>query len=86
MRPTVCAKIHELASFFINPQVLGKVGQVMAITSNGDVEVHLDDKSWTFNPLAVTCINIAETQEEVLTEKDDSGYPSKLSLDINLGG
>ena len=44
----------------------------MSIAPNEDIEVIVDDKSWTFSPFAVTCVSRAETQDEVSTNPDTS--------------
>ena len=57
---------------FFHTQVLGEIGQIMSIAPNEDIEVIVDDKSWTFSPFAVTCVSRAETQDEVSTNPDTS--------------
>ena len=57
---------------FFHTQVLGQVGQIMSIAPNENIEVLVEEKSWTFNPFAVTCVSRVETQDQMLTNPDTS--------------
>ena len=44
---------YSMINFPLLSQSLGQVGRVIKVFSSGDVRVGVNNKAWTFNPLAM---------------------------------
>ena len=61
MSLVLCISSYIEETVYLHPQYIGKIGVVQDFTTDGDVVVEYRDRSWRYNPEALTKVMLTQS-------------------------